>query len=54
MGKTVAEYGWLDVLVNNAAIQEPQEKLEVISDEQFDTTFKTNSYVYFYIAKAAV
>ena len=52
--KTVAEYGRLDVLVNNAAFQETQQKLEDISDEQFDTTFKTNIYGYFYMAKAAV
>lgn len=52
--RTVAEYGRLDVLVNNAAFQETQEKLEDITDEQFDTTFKTNIYGYFYMAKAAV
>ncbi len=52
--KTVAEYGRLDVLVNNAAYQETCEKLEDISDEQFDTTFRTNIYGYFYMAKAAV
>jgi NAD(P)-dependent dehydrogenase (short-subunit alcohol dehydrogenase family) len=52
--KAVAEYGRLDVLVNNAAYQETQQKLEDISDEQFDTTFRTNIYGYFYMAKAAV
>ena len=52
--KTVAAYGRLDVLVNNAAFQETQEKLEDITDEQFDTTFRTNIYGYFYMAKAAV
>jgi NAD(P)-dependent dehydrogenase (short-subunit alcohol dehydrogenase family) len=52
--KTVAEYGRLNVLVNNAAFQETQEKLEDITDEQFDTTFRTNIYGYFYMAKAAV
>ena len=52
--KTVAEFGHLDVLVNNAAFQETTEKLEDITDEQFDTTFKTNIYGYFYMAKAAV
>jgi NAD(P)-dependent dehydrogenase (short-subunit alcohol dehydrogenase family) len=52
--KTIERYGRLDVLVNNAAFQETQEKLEDISDEQFDTTFKTNIYGYFYMAKAAV
>jgi NAD(P)-dependent dehydrogenase (short-subunit alcohol dehydrogenase family) len=52
--RTVAEYGKLDVLVNNAAFQETQQKLEDITDEQFDTTFKTNIYGYFYMVKAAV
>lgn len=52
--RTVAEYGRLDVLVNNAAFQETQERLEDITDEQFDTTFRTNIYGYFYMAKAAV
>lgn len=52
--RTVAEYGRLDVLVNNAAYQETQQTLEEISDEQFDITFKTNVYGYFYMAKAAV
>jgi NAD(P)-dependent dehydrogenase (short-subunit alcohol dehydrogenase family) len=52
--KTVAEYGRLDILVNNAAFQETREKLEEITDEQFDTTFRTNIYGYFYLAKAAV
>ena len=51
--KTVAAYGRLDVLVNNAAFQETQEKLEDITDEQFDTTFRTNVYGYFYMARAA-
>lgn len=52
--KTVAEFGKLDILVNNAADQQTQEKLEDITDEQFDTTFRTNIYGYFYLAKAAV
>ena len=52
--KTVEEFGKLDILVNNAAFQQHQEGLEDVSDEQWDTTFKTNIYAYFYMAKAAL
>lgn len=52
--KTVAEFGHLDILVNNAAYQETREKLEDITDADFDTTFRTNIYGYFYMARAAV
>lgn len=46
--------GGLDILVNNAAFQEHQESLEELSEEQWDRTFRTNIYGYFYMAKAAV
>src|SRR5438477_7065058 len=52
--RTVKEFGKLDILVNNAAHQMRQQKLEDISDEQFDRTFKTNIYGYFYMVKAAL
>jgi len=52
--KTVEEFGKLDILVNNAAFQQHQKGLEDVSDEQWDTTFKTNIYAYFYMAKAAL
>jgi NAD(P)-dependent dehydrogenase (short-subunit alcohol dehydrogenase family) len=51
---TVSEFGKLDILVNNAAFQQHQKSLEDVSDEQFDRTFKTNIYGYFYMAKAAL
>jgi NAD(P)-dependent dehydrogenase (short-subunit alcohol dehydrogenase family) len=52
--RTVEEFGKLDILVNNAAFQQHQRGIEDVSDEQFDRTFKTNIYGYFYMAKAAL
>jgi NAD(P)-dependent dehydrogenase (short-subunit alcohol dehydrogenase family) len=52
--RTVAEFGKLDILVNNAAFQQHQKQLEDISEEQWDRTFRTNIYGYFYMAKAAL
>jgi NAD(P)-dependent dehydrogenase (short-subunit alcohol dehydrogenase family) len=52
--KTVEEFGKLDILVNNAAFQQHQETLEDVSEEQWDRTFKTNIYGYFYMTRAAL
>jgi NAD(P)-dependent dehydrogenase (short-subunit alcohol dehydrogenase family) len=52
--RTVEAFGHLDILVNNAAFQQHQEELADISDEQWDRTFKTNIYGYFYMARAAL
>jgi NAD(P)-dependent dehydrogenase (short-subunit alcohol dehydrogenase family) len=52
--KTVAEFGRLDILVCNAAFQMSREKLEDISSEEWDKTFRTNIYSIFYLTKAAV
>ncbi|HEX8652890.1 MAG TPA: SDR family oxidoreductase [Pyrinomonadaceae bacterium] len=52
--RTVREFGKLDILVNNAAFQQHQKKLEDVSIEQWDRTFKTNIYGYFYMVKAAL
>jgi NAD(P)-dependent dehydrogenase (short-subunit alcohol dehydrogenase family) len=52
--QTVDQFGKLDILVNNAAFQQHQESLEELSEEQWDQTFKTNIYGYFYMTKAAL
>lgn len=52
--RTVATFGRLDIVVNNAAFQQHQESLMDLSDEQWDRTFKTNIYSYFRVAKAAL
>lgn len=51
---TVKELGKIDILVNNAAVQYPQEKFEDISDDQLEKTFRTNIFSYFYFTKAAM
>ena len=51
--QTVDKFGKLDILVNNAAFQQHQESLEDLTEEQWDRTFKTNIYGYFYMTKAA-
>jgi NAD(P)-dependent dehydrogenase (short-subunit alcohol dehydrogenase family) len=52
--RTIAEFGKLDILVNNAAFQEHASRLEDLTEEHFDRTIKTNLYGYFHMAKAAV
>ncbi|MDB5960664.1 MAG: short-chain dehydrogenase [Massilia sp.] len=52
--KIVAEWGRLDVLVNNAAFQEHAESLLDLTEERFDETMKTNIYGYFHMAKACL
>lgn len=52
--KTFKEYDQLDVLVNNAAEQHPQERPEDISTEQLQRTFATNIFAMFHLVKAAL
>ncbi|MBR8831676.1 MAG: General stress protein 39 [Chroococcopsis gigantea SAG 12.99] len=52
--KTVEEFGGLDILVNNAAEQHPQESIEDITAEQLEKTFRTNIFSMFYLTKAAL
>jgi NAD(P)-dependent dehydrogenase (short-subunit alcohol dehydrogenase family) len=52
--QTIEEFGRLDILVNNAAFQQHQERPEDLTNDQWDRTFKTNIYAYFYMTKAAL
>src|SRR5437660_6327562 len=52
--RTVAELGQLDILVSNAAHQNRKESPEDVTDEEFDRTFKTNVYAYFWLVKSAL
>ena len=46
--------GGLDILVNNAGKQVAVDRLEDLSDEQFEETFRTNVFANFWITKAAL
>jgi NAD(P)-dependent dehydrogenase (short-subunit alcohol dehydrogenase family) len=46
--------GRLDVLVNNAAEQHPQDGIEQISADQLERTFRTNIFGMFFMTKAAL
>lgn len=50
----MTELGQLNIVVNNAAEQHPQDDIAAISDEQLLETFQTNVFAYFYIARAAM
>lgn len=51
---TLSSFGKLDVLVNNAAEQHPQESIADISAEQLERTFRTNIFSMFHLVKAAL
>ncbi len=50
----IDECGRLDILVNNAAHQQTFDKLEDITSEEWDLTFRTNVYAMFYLCQEAV
>jgi NAD(P)-dependent dehydrogenase (short-subunit alcohol dehydrogenase family) len=54
INQVVQEFGKLDILVNNAAEQHPQESIEDITSEQLERTFRTNIFSFFYLTKAAI
>lgn len=51
---TIQSFGKLDILVNNAAEQHPQDDIRKISEEQLIRTFRTNIFSYFFMIKAAL
>jgi NAD(P)-dependent dehydrogenase (short-subunit alcohol dehydrogenase family) len=52
--QTVNTFGKLDILINNAAEQHPQNSLLNITSQQLEKTFRTNVFGYFYLTKAAL
>ena len=52
--QTIEAFGKLDIVVNNAAEQHVQDKLEDISEEQLQRTFATNIFGPFYVTQSAL
>ena len=54
VARTVEAFGRLDLLVNNAGEQHSRDRLEDISAEQMERTFRTNIFGMFHVTKAAL
>lgn len=54
VNRTVKEFGKLNILVNNAAEQHPQDSIAEIPNRQLEGTFRTNIFAQFYFTKAAL
>jgi NAD(P)-dependent dehydrogenase (short-subunit alcohol dehydrogenase family) len=54
VAQTIKQLGQLDILVNNAAEQHPQDDLAAITAKQLEQTFRTNIFSMFYLTKAAL
>ena len=52
--QAVSQLGGIDILINNAAVQYPQNSLLDITEEQLIDTFKSNFFSYFYMTKAVL
>jgi NAD(P)-dependent dehydrogenase (short-subunit alcohol dehydrogenase family) len=52
--RTAKEFGRLDILVNNAAFQQPNQGVTDIDDAIFEKHFQTNIFGPFYATKAAL
>lgn len=54
VAEAVAILGGLDILVNNAGKQTAVARVEDLTDEQFEATFRTNVFAPFWLIKAAL
>lgn len=53
VAETMAKFGRIDVVVNNAGEQHPDHEVEDITEEQLRRTFQTNIFSMFYLVQAA-
>lgn len=54
IAEVIARFGQLDILVNNAAEQHSTDRIEDISSDQLERTFRTNIFAMFYLTRAAM
>lgn len=52
--RAIKEFGQIDVLVDNAAVQFPQKDIQKIMAKQLEKTFRTNIFSYFFMTKAVL
>lgn len=52
--RTIEKFGKLNVLVNNAAMQFPEEGIQAITSNNMKTTFETNIFPLFYLVQEAL
>lgn len=52
--QTINTFGKIDILVNNCAVQYPQENVTDITEQQLVHTFATNIFSYFFMSQAAM
>ena len=54
VARVMKEFGRLDIVVNNAGEQHPQDRIEKITARQLERTFRTNIFSFFHLTKAAL
>ncbi|OEH94226.1 SDR family oxidoreductase [Bacillus solimangrovi] len=52
--QTLNKFGKLDILINNAGEQHPQQNFEDITSAQMEKTFRTNVFAAFYLTNASL
>ncbi len=52
--QVVEHFGGVDVLINNAGEQHPQEDIADIGEQQLEQTFRTNIFGYYHMIRAAL
>jgi len=54
VSRTISKFRALNIVVNNAAEQHPQDSIEKITPEQLERTFRTNIYSFFYMVQSSL